>query len=141
MEQAYANPIQEIHFPSKVENLTLVEKLIDQVCDEYKINEDNYGNILIALTEAVNNAITHGNKLDPNKNITLICENQNDRISFIVEDEGDGFDFNHLPDPTDPANLEKPNGRGVFLMKNLADEVKFANNGKRVELKFKTFAN
>ena len=141
MEQAYASPIQEIHFPSKVENLSLVEKLIDQVCDEFKINEDHYGNILIALTEAVNNAITHGNKLDPNKNITLTCENLNDRIMFVVEDEGDGFDFDHLPDPTDPSNIEKPNGRGVFLMKNLADEVKFANNGKRVELKFKTFAN
>ena len=141
MEQTYANPISEIHFPSKVENLSLVEKMIDQVCAEYKINEDHYGNILIALTEAVNNAILHGNKLDPSKSITLICENHHNNLKFVVEDEGEGFDFEHLPDPTDPDNIEKPNGRGVFLMKNLADEVNFANNGKRVELKFKTFAN
>lgn len=141
MEQAYANSVQEIQFPSKVENLSLVEKLIDQVCVEYRVNEDHYGNILIALTEAVNNAIIHGNKQDPSKHITLSCETKDNNLLFIVEDEGPGFDFDHLPDPTDPENIEKPNGRGVFLMKNLADEVNFFNNGNRVELKFSTFAN
>jgi serine/threonine-protein kinase RsbW len=124
-----------------VENLSLVEKLIDQVCVEYRVNEDHYGNILIALTEAVNNAIIHGNKQDPSKHITLSCETKDNNLLFIVEDEGPGFDFDHLPDPTDPENIEKPNGRGVFLMKNLADEVNFFNNGNRVELKFSTFAN
>lgn len=141
MEQAYEKAIKEIHFPSKIENLALVEKLIDKVCDELKVNEDNYGNILIALTEAVNNAIMHGNKQDSTKSIHLKCENQDKNLLFVVEDEGDGFDFDNLPDPTDPVNLEKPNGRGVFLMRNLADEVNFSNNGKRVELKFKLFAN
>lgn len=141
MEQAYEKAVKEIHFPSKIENLALVEKLIDKVCDELKVNEDNYGNILIALTEAVNNAIMHGNKQDSTKSIHLKCENQEKNLLFIVEDEGDGFDFDNLPDPTDPVNIEKPNGRGVFLMRNLADEVNFSNNGKRVELKFKLFAN
>lgn len=141
MEQAYASPIKEINFPSRIENLTLVEKMIDKVCEEFRVNEDHYGNILIALTEAVNNAILHGNKQDPTKNITLSFENKDHNLLFIVEDEGDGFDFQHLPDPTDPANLEKPNGRGVFLMKNLADEVNFSRDGRRVELKFKASAN
>lgn len=141
MEQAYARPVKEINFPSRIENLSLVEKMIDKVCEEFKVNEDHYGNILIALTEAVNNAILHGNKQDPSKNITLTFENKETGLSFVVEDEGEGFDFQHLPDPTDPANLEKPNGRGVFLMKNLADEVTFTNQGKRVELKFKASAN
>ena len=141
MEHTYANLIQEIHFPSKVENLALVEKLIDQVCDEFKVNEDHYGNILIALTEAVNNAIMHGNKQDPSKEITIICENKDRHLHFVVVDQGEGFDFDTLPDPTDPANIEKPNGRGVFLMKNLADEVNFSNNGTKVELKFGIFAN
>lgn len=141
MEQAYASPIKEINFPSRVENLTLVEKMIDKVCEEFKVNEDHYGNILIALTEAVNNAIMHGNKQDPTKNITLSFENKDHNLFFVVEDEGEGFDFQHLPDPTDPANLEKPNGRGVFLMKNLADEVSFSRNGTRVELKFRASAN
>ncbi len=141
MEQAYANTIQEIHFPSKTENLALVEKLIDQVCEEFNVNEDHYGNILIALTEAVNNAILHGNKQDPAKQIRLVCENRENNLFFVVEDQGDGFDYQGLPDPTDPANIEKPNGRGVFLMRHLADEVNFFEQGKRVELKFKIFVN
>jgi serine/threonine-protein kinase RsbW len=141
MEHTYANLIQEIHFPSKVENLALVERMIDQVCEEFKVNEDHYGNILIALTEAVNNAIMHGNKQDPSKEITIICENKDNNLHFVVVDQGDGFDYSNLPDPTDPDNLEKPNGRGVFLMKNLADEVNFFNNGTKVELKFGIFAN
>ncbi|MFZ5553921.1 MAG: ATP-binding protein [Bacteroidota bacterium] len=141
MEKAYKTAIQEIHFPSRIENLALVEKLIDKVCEQLQVNEDHYGNILIALTEAVNNAIMHGNKQDPSKAIHLKCENKEKKLLFIVEDEGEGFDFDNLPDPTDPVNIEKPNGRGVFLMRNLADEVSFSNNGKRVELKFNLIAN
>ena len=60
-----------------------------------------------------------------------------DRLSFSVQDEGEGFDHESLPDPTDPENLEKISGRGVFLMKHLADEVEFSENGTRVEMKFK----
>jgi serine/threonine-protein kinase RsbW len=141
MEHAYASPVKEILFPSKVENLTLVEKMIDEVCEEFKVNQDHYGNILIALTEAVNNAILHGNKQDPSKKIKLCFESQQQDLLFMIEDEGDGFDFQHLPDPTDPANIEKPNGRGVFLMRNLADEVSFSQDGRRVQLRFKAFAN
>lgn len=141
MEQAYAHTVQEISFSSDIENLALVEKMIDQVCEEFQVNEDHYGNILIALTEAVNNAILHGNKNNPEKNVRLTCERSPDVLSFVVKDEGEGFDFQHLPDPTDPENIEKPNGRGVFLMQNLADAVDFQENGSRVELKFRIFAN
>lgn len=141
MEQAYASPVKEIHFPSRIENLTLVEKMIDEVCEQFKVNQDHYGNILIALTEAVNNAILHGNKQDPGKNITLCFENKDQDLLFMVQDEGSGFNFQDLPDPTDPANIEKPNGRGVFLMRNLADEVTFSSDGRRVQLRFKAFAN
>ncbi|HCA82383.1 MAG TPA: ATP-binding protein [Flavobacteriales bacterium] len=141
MEQAYASPVKEIHFPSRIENLTLVEKMIDEVCEQFKVNQDHYGNILIALTEAVNNAILHGNKQDPGKNITLCFENKDQDLLFMVQDEGNGFNFQDLPDPTDPANIEKPNGRGVFLMRNLADEVTFSSDGRRVQLRFKAFAN
>ncbi len=141
MEQAYDSPVKEIHFPSRIENLTLVEKMIDEVCEQFKVNQDHYGNILIALTEAVNNAILHGNKQDPGKNITLCFENKDQDLLFMVQDEGNGFNFQDLPDPTDPANIEKPNGRGVFLMRNLADEVTFSSDGRRVQLRFKAFAN
>lgn len=134
-------PMQKIDFPSKADNIHLVEKLVDDVCEELHVGDDHYGNILIALTEAVNNAIHHGNKLDERKFTHISFEQEEDNLKFVIEDEGDGFDFNHLPDPTSPENIEKPNGRGIFLMKNLTDEINFENEGRKVELKFKLSAN
>ena len=123
---------------SKTENIVVVESLINDICDKFKISEDYYGNILVALTEAVNNAIQHGNKNNPSKHINISFNIRPDHISFTIKDEGPGFDYSHIPDPTSPENIEKPNGRGVFLMKNLADSVEFEDNGSTVKLDFKT---
>lgn len=131
----------KISFASKSENIALVEKLINQVCETHKISEDHYGNMLVALTEAVNNAIFHGNKSNPGKKIDVWLLSSEKRISFTVRDQGDGFDFLGLPDPTNPENLEKPNGRGVFLMRHLADNVEFTDNGSTVRLDFNISAN
>ena len=128
---------QSLNFDSKAENIVLAEKLIDDVCNKYKVDEDFYGNILIAVTEAVNNAINHGNKQNPDKKVHLEFAELGDRLSFVVKDQGEGFDHAALPDPTDPENLEKISGRGVFLMNQLADEVEFSDNGTKVEMKFK----
>jgi len=136
-EQTVPMAGHKLDFPSKVENVSLVEHLIDSVCEDYKVDEDYYGNILIALTEAVNNAIHHGNASDPAKSITVTFASKKEKqLSFTVADEGIGFNFDSLPDPTDPENIEKPHGRGVFLMRNLADEVVFHDNGRKVELNF-----
>lgn len=127
---------QRISFPSKAENLNVVEQMINSVCSEHEVNEDYYGNILIALTEAVNNAIHHGNKSNPTKEVFVQFLSEGSVLSFIVEDEGPGFDYNNLPDPTDPQNIEKPHGRGVFLMRNLADEIEFLDDGSKVKMNF-----
>jgi serine/threonine-protein kinase RsbW len=127
---------QRISFPSKAENLNVVEQMINTVCEEHEVNEDYYGNILIALTEAVNNAIHHGNKSNPSKEVALEFVSDETTLSFIIEDEGPGFDYNNLPDPTDPQNIEKPHGRGVFLMRNLADNIEFLNDGSKVKMDF-----
>ena len=127
---------ERIDFASKAENIALVEKLIDDVCGRLSVHESHYGNILIALTEAVNNAIHHGNRLDPAKSVGLGYQIKGDKIVFVVSDEGPGFDFEHLPDPTDPQNIEKPHGRGVFLMRALADSVEFSDNGATVGMAF-----
>lgn len=121
---------------SKSENMILVERMIEDVCDLFEIGEDNFGNILIAVTEAVNNAIQHGNKFDPQKNIHISFKSNKNQISFMVQDEGNGFDFTRIPDPTAPENIEKPHGRGIFLMNSLADKVEFADDGKTVKLSF-----
>ena len=95
-------------------------------------------NVLIAVTEAVNNAIQHGNKQDGNLANRRFCSRQYSTIAsvFLLRDEGPGFDFNNLPDPTSPDNILKENGRGIFLMKNLADKVEFVGEGNEVSLFF-----
>ncbi|MEY3343590.1 MAG: hypothetical protein RL090_1274 [Bacteroidota bacterium] len=127
-----------LEFISEPHSINIVEKVIDDMKLEYSIHEDSYGNILVAVTEAVNNAIMHGNKCDPSKKVKVYYEVDGDRIMFSIADEGIGFDYYNLPDPTAPENIEKPTGRGVFLMKHLADQVIFSDNGKVVEMYFKT---
>jgi serine/threonine-protein kinase RsbW len=128
--------MQTIDFPSEGKNITIVERLIDELCEEHKIPEEHYGNILIALTEAANNAIYHGNKQDPEKQVKIAYEANAKKFFFRIEDEGPGFDFENIPDPTSPENLEKPNGRGVFLMRHLADDIEFEDDGRVVEITF-----
>ncbi|MCW5910574.1 MAG: ATP-binding protein [Cyclobacteriaceae bacterium] len=125
-----------IEIPSLSENIRMIESFIDNAKEKYHLNDDIYGNIMIAVTEAVNNAIKHGNHSDSSKNVSLALSLDEGMIKFRVEDEGVGFDYHDLPDPTAPENLEKPGGRGIFLMKHLADEVGFSNQGKVVELSF-----
>lgn len=132
---------QQLELQSASESIHIVEKLIDAICANYKVNEDHYGNILVAVTEAVNNAIYHGNKANPLKKIFVTFSSSDKAISFTVRDEGEGFDYKHLPDPTDPKNIEKPTGRGVFLMHRLADDVKFSEKGRCVSLSFGIVAN
>jgi serine/threonine-protein kinase RsbW len=122
---------------SKPENINVVEKFIDDLKVKHNLHEECYGNMLVAVTEAVNNAINHGNKANPEKMVDIKFEVDDDQFGFIISDEGHGFDYLNLPDPTDPENIEKPSGRGVFLMKHLADQIIFSENGRVVELYFR----
>jgi serine/threonine-protein kinase RsbW len=125
-----------IQIPSISENIRIIESFIDNAKEKFNLDDDIYGNIMIAVTESVNNAIIHGNKGDRNKNVTISLSLNDNVIKFMVEDQGMGFDYHNLPDPTSPENLDKPSGRGIFLMKHLSDEVSFLNNGRIVELSF-----
>jgi serine/threonine-protein kinase RsbW len=126
----------KIEIPSIIENIRIIESFIDNAKERFELDDDIYGNIMIAVTESVSNAIKHGNKSDKAKSVNLSLTLKDDVIKFIIEDEGKGFDHNTLPDPTAPENLEKTGGRGIFLMKNLADEVTFHHDGRIVELSF-----
>jgi serine/threonine-protein kinase RsbW len=114
----------------------MIESFIDNAKERFQLDEDLYGNIMIAVTEAVNNAIKHGNSGNSAKNVFLSLTLDENLLKFVIKDEGPGFNYELLPDPTAPENLEKPGGRGIFLMKHLADEVEFTENGKTVELSF-----
>lgn len=125
-----------IQVPSIIENIRMIESFIDNAKERFDLDDDIYGNIMIAVTEAVNNAIKHGNNSNKSKNVDLSLSLEDNRIKFVIKDEGGGFNYDHLPDPTSPENLEKPGGRGIFLMKHLSDEVQFKENGRIVELSF-----
>ena len=128
--------LPELRFDSKPENIAVVEKLIDKISADHGIVAEHYGNVLIAMTEGVNNAIIHGNKLDESKSVSVSCAIDEKTLVFRITDEGPGFDYDNLPDPTAPENIEKPHGRGVFLMRHLADECAFEDEGRVVELTF-----
>ena len=125
-----------IQIPSLTENIRIIESFIDNAKERFNLNDDIYGNIMISVTESVNNAIKHGNRGRSDKNVTITLSLNKSQIKFTIEDEGPGFDYDTLPDPTAPENLEKPSGRGIFLMRHLADEVEFIEDGKIVELTF-----
>ena len=125
-----------IEIPSLSDNIRIIESFIDNAKDKFNLNDDIYGNIMISVTESVNNAIIHGNKKDKDKNVKITLSLNEGMIKFIISHEGDGFDYNNLEDPTAPENISKPSGRGIFLMKHLADEVAFLKKGSIVELIF-----
>jgi serine/threonine-protein kinase RsbW len=128
--------IKSLKLPSNNDAIGLVENLIDEICAELDVNEDAYGNVLIAVTEAINNAIQHGNKYNDDLFIALAVAKNSAEFCFTISDQGSGFDFDALPDPTAPENIMKENGRGVYLMRNLADEVIYEDHGKTVCIYF-----
>ena len=126
-----------VKIPSIKENVSIVESFIENVGEKIKIEESIYGNVLVSVTEAVNNAIVHGNKEDKTKKVRIGLKKNKKSVRFVVEDEGMGFDYDNLPDPTSPKNLDKVKGRGIFLIKSLSDKTTFKNGGRMIEMLFK----
>ena len=126
-----------LRLPSNPRNVCQVESFVQRIMEKYRISPDVYGNILISLTEAVNNAIIHGNRKDESKTVQIHLSQNNGHIAIRVSDEGRGFDYKSIPDPTAPENISKCGGRGVFLMQQLCDRVHFHDNGRTVEMQFR----
>ena len=139
MEQAnvQTSKLFTLQLPSKYESITQLEALIEDIADKYSISEDTFANMMTCLNEAVINAIIHGNKLDPDKMVFVNAEVEPKRVIWTVADEGDGFDYNNLADPTAPERLEELTGRGVFIIKQLADQYVYNSKGNEIELHFK----
>ncbi len=125
-----------LKIPSSPEQIGVLETYIKQLTEKHRISEELYPNILISLTEAVNNAILHGNNSNKSKYVDICFNKQQNQLIFKVSDEGMGFNPNHIPDPTKPENLECCGGRGVFLMKELSDNINFQDKGRTVEICF-----
>lgn len=126
---------KRISFGSSLTNIHAVNKFIEDICDHYNIFNSYFGHILTAVTEAVQNAILHGNRNDPEKQVVLQFESRQEGLCFIISDEGYGFNPDSLPDPTDISN-DGMMGRGLFLMRALSDEINYKDGGRTVELLF-----
>ncbi len=127
---------RELEFTSVPENVNKVEAFVEVLKTDLHLSEEMEANILVSLSEAVNNAIVHGNKNNPAKKVSIKMEKDGNLLSFVVADEGEGFDPGMIIDPTAPENLDKPSGRGIFLMRSLADKVEFIDGGRKVNIAF-----
>ena len=126
-----------LQLPSKPDSILVLENFIEDLRNFLDIKEDRYANILIAITEAANNAIHHGNKLNDSKKVYVNLEiERENKLIFTVADEGEGFNFDSVADPTLPENIELAGGRGVFIMKSLCDQFIFNKKGNEIELHF-----
>lgn len=120
--------------PSRMSSIGELEGFVEDVIAEQGFGADLQGNLLISLTEAVTNAVRHGNKLDADKHVRVEMWRMRDRLKVVVTDEGAGFKPSTIPDPTSPAFLEQEGGRGVFLMRALTDDIQFCADGRCVEM-------
>lgn len=124
---------------SSVKNVALIDPFLQSSGLAAMLNTQQYHDVLVGVTEAVNNAIIHGNALDEQKSVSIQLTVAAKAVVIEIEDEGTGFDPNAVPNPTDAENLYNEGGRGVFLMKHLANEVSFAKTetGMRITLTYR----
>jgi serine/threonine-protein kinase RsbW len=128
---------KRIRIESSIENLRIVENAIDEATNLIGISQDNYGKVLVSAMEAVNNAILHGNRSNPQKMVDIEISSIKGQLNITVTDEGQGFRPESVPDPTTPENIEALNGRGIYLMSHLADKIQYSEKGNSVTMTFK----
>jgi serine/threonine-protein kinase RsbW len=114
--------------PSRLEEMASVHSLVEDAVKEYKLTDELAHWIELSISESMINAIQHGNKADPSKTATLRISSSGDNIEIIVEDQGRGFTLDKVADPTDTANLLKPSGRGILIIRSFMDEVDLSQN-------------
>jgi serine/threonine-protein kinase RsbW len=127
---------KSIKIASTVSKFCEIEGFLNSIFTQFNLSRKLYCKIYLSVSEAVNNAIQHGNKNDIKKFVFVKFSENENRYFFIIEDEGLGFDFNNLEDPTLAHNISNESGRGIFFMKKYADEVNFEINGSSVKLIF-----
>jgi serine/threonine-protein kinase RsbW len=128
---------KELKLPSALESLGKVENFVDEICEAYYITNSYYGNILVAVTEAVTNAILHGNKKNPEKQVRISFKGVPNGLCFTIRDQGNGFDYRNIPNPMDALEGQEENfGNGIFLIRSLSDQVSFNAKGNSIEIIF-----
>ena len=121
--------------PSRADAVcTFIADALEGINKEFLPTEEDIFNIRLALEESLINAIKHGNKMSQDLMVDVAVISRGHRLIIIVKDQGEGFDFRHVPDPTDEDKLMKTSGRGIFLMRKTMDKVVFSDNGREVRM-------
>ncbi|MDZ7756405.1 ATP-binding protein [Rhodohalobacter sp.] len=128
--------LHELTLKSAYEEVEKLEGLLNKLQEQLGFNDEFYARLMLAVSEAATNAIVHGNKLDESKNTVVAAYRDGNKLIFVTTDEGEGFKPDELPDPIAEENLLSTSGRGVFLMKEYADEVFFEEDGRKLTLSF-----
>jgi len=123
---------------SKFEEMERLEPFVNELKEWADVDDENSSRIMLALSEAVNNAIIHGNNEDPEKQVVVLStfDERNRILTISVEDEGEGFDPEEIPDPLKEENLLNESGRGVYLIKQYSDELQFSKGGSKATIIF-----
>lgn len=124
-----------LNIKSNKTELKKVEQFLSNFFIDNKLSLQKFNNVLLCVSEAVVNSIDHGNRNDKSKNIFIEIRFANHNIDVKIKDEGCGFDYNSIEDPTKNKNLKKETGRGIHIIKSLCDEVEFKNKGNCVRFK------
>jgi CheY-like chemotaxis protein len=124
----------DFELPSDVSLMNGVLQYLIERVSRLGVIKPERSNLYVALDEAFVNAVKHGNKNDPSKLVRITAELSAKECRFTVEDEGEGFNVQEIPDPCDPENLFKSSGRGVLLIYNIMDEVKYNERGNRLTM-------
>jgi serine/threonine-protein kinase RsbW len=117
-----------LQLSSCFENIEIAERALVDLCDQAGFTGDDTYWLVTALREAAANAIRHGNRQDPSRSVLIDIRIHHGEVSIRVEDEGEGFDLESIPDPTDPDHLLRPSGRGIFYMRQFMTRVEFSRS-------------
>ena len=119
---------KELRLPSRIESVDEAAMQADEFVKLHGFGEEFISAIDLAVRESVANAVKHGNKFDPEKEVEITFQRSPKGVEILVRDFGPGFAPDEIPDPTNPANLLKANGRGILFMRSFMDEVEWSNH-------------
>ena len=126
----------QFSIPSDFSHMTEVVDKTEEICRKFHFPNEEMQNLVVSVSEALSNAIVHGNKQDPEKNVSIKFSISDAKMSIAIKDEGDGFNLKKIPNPLKTENITKESGRGIFLLKELMDDVlfDFTSNGTEVTI-------
>ena len=128
---------REIIIKSSLDNLVRVESFIEEIAYQFNLNDSYFGNMLIAVTEAVKNAIVHGNLNNIEREVHVICTSERPGLKFTIVNQGKGFDFSSYLDKNKLLDNDELSTRGILLIHSLSDGIKYSDRGRKLEILFK----